>query len=69
MISTLQGLRLRECEGVLTQNNYSSDLGLFIDEIGTSIPLILEDQPLDAVLRDLVDKIQNRTWLLYGGKQ
>jgi len=69
MIATLQGLRLREREGVLTPKNYSSDMNSFIEILGKNIPFILEDQPLDTVLRDLVSKIQNRAWSLYGGKE
>lgn len=69
VIATLQGLRLREREGSLTQENYSPDMRSFIDTISGDVPFILEDKPLDAVLRDLVSKIQGRIWSLYGEKK
>lgn len=67
MIATLQGLRLREREGILTKHNYSPDLRSFIEEIGQIIPFIEEDQRLDTLLKEIVLNIQNRTWSLYGG--
>lgn len=68
MIATLQGLRLRERGGSLALKNYSPDMRSFIEAIGKNIPFILEDQPLDMVLRDIIFKIQSRSWSLYGGK-
>jgi histidine ammonia-lyase len=66
MIATLQGLRLREREGVLTRENYPPPLRLFIESLEEDIPFIAEDQPLDSVLRTIVSKIQHQAWALYG---
>ncbi|HUX78830.1 MAG TPA: aromatic amino acid lyase, partial [Alphaproteobacteria bacterium] len=69
MIATLQGLRLREREGVLTKAHYSPDMRLFIEALEMNIPFISEDQPLDMVLRDIISKIQKRVWTLYGERE
>lgn len=69
LIATFQGLRLREREGKLTHKNYSSEMCLFFKGIEKTIPFILEDQPLDAVLREVTANIQSRTWSLYGEKE
>ena len=65
LIATLQGLRLRERDGLLGHQNYPHSLKLFLETIGKTIPFILEDQPLDMVLRELVSHIQSRSWPLY----
>jgi histidine ammonia-lyase len=65
LFAALQALRLREREGVLSRENYSADLCVFIDAISESIPFVIEDQPLDTYLRDVIDKIQQRCWDLY----
>jgi len=66
LIATLQGLRLREREGLLGDHNYPPDMKVFLETVGETIPFILEDQPLDKVLRALVSQIQSRAWPLYG---
>ena len=66
MIATLQAIRLREREGVLSTDNYSSNMQSFINELSPLIPFISEDQPLDSHLRNIIAKIQNRSWNLYG---
>ena len=66
LFATTQALRLREREGILNHSHYSTDLQAFLDEVGASIPFILEDQPLEVFLRDVVTKIQQRQWSLYG---
>jgi histidine ammonia-lyase len=66
LITTHQALRLREREGVLGNENYPSDLELFLSQITDVIPFVQEDQPLDSLLRDLMVRIQKREWSLYG---
>lgn len=69
LIATFQGLRLREREDKLTHKSYSPEMCLFFKAIEKTIPFILEDQPLDAVLREVTSNIQSRTWSLYGEKE
>lgn len=69
LFATLQGIRLREREGSLNSDHYSSDLQTFIQEMAPYIPFIEEDMPIERHLRHLVAAIQNQTWPLYGAPQ
>lgn len=66
LVAAVQALRLRQQEGALGRQNYSSDMCLFLDMVNDDIPFIAEDQPLEPYLRTLLDKIQSRSWALYG---
>lgn len=65
LLATFQALRLREREGVLSTEHYSQDLRLFLKKLELSIPFLVEDQPLEGCLRELVSHIQQRVWPLY----
>lgn len=65
LLAAVQGLRLREREGVLTTKNYSEDVRKFLKKLEESIPFLIEDQPLESCLRHIVSEIQKRSWPLY----
>jgi histidine ammonia-lyase len=65
LFATIQALRLREREGVLSQQNYSTDMALFIEEINGNIPFVVEDKPLEPFLRAMLDTIQRRSLKIY----
>jgi len=65
LFAALQALRLRERAGILSVENYSPDMRVFIETIADSIPFVVEDQPLESYLRNVIDKIQQRRWTLY----
>lgn len=65
MIATLQALRLREREGVLSKENYTGCLKNYIENIKNMIPFVEEDQPLDTVLHGLLVGIKSQSWSLY----
>lgn len=65
LMAAVQGLRLREREGVLTPENYSQGLQQFLKRLELTIPFINEDKPLENCLRDIVDHIQRRVWPIY----
>lgn len=60
LIAAIQGLRLRERAGELTQENYSSELRRFIHLAASMIPFINEDIPLEPCLRELLLAVRNR---------
>ena len=66
MIATLQAIRLREREGVLSSHNYTPALRRYLDDLSTQVEFLCEDRPLDSLLRALISKIQARAWPLYG---
>ena len=65
LFASLQALRLREKEGTLSENIYTRDMTLFLNEAGRVIPFIEEDVALDEPLRKVVTCIQERCWGLY----
>ncbi len=65
LLATLQGLRLRERQGVLNSENYSEDLRLFLSKLELMIPFLVEDVPLEDCLRNIIAHIQRRTWCMY----
>lgn len=72
LIATIQALRLRERDGLEEQDgfgvhHYGNDMASFLSELKEDIPFICEDQPLEGVLRYLMEKIQNHGWTLYEG--
>jgi len=69
LVAALQALRLREREGVLNDKNYSNDMRIFRQQLEGVLPFVLEDQPLDQLLRDCVEKIQKRSFTIYGEEQ
>lgn len=69
LIATVQALRLREREGILTPENYGSDMTIFLAAVANDIPFIDEDQPLESYLRTLLFNVQSRKWCLYGEQQ
>lgn len=69
LLATVQGLRLRERQAVLTHQNYSKDLQLFIQSMESVVPFLQEDQPLEQCLRNIVSLIQKRTWPMYEVEQ
>lgn len=68
LIAALQAVRLRERDGSLTDKNYSNDMITFKESLANALPFISEDVPLDNILRDLLDKIQNQSWQIYGAE-
>ncbi len=67
LLATVQGIRLREREGILTSDNYSEDLRSFLEQLKLSIPFLNEDQPLEPCLRNIVNSIKQRSWSIYEG--
>jgi histidine ammonia-lyase len=65
LLAAVQGLRLRERQGVLTSDNYSQDMRIFLKDLETSVPFLMDDQPLENCLRHLVELMQRRAWSLY----
>ncbi len=65
LLAAVQGLRLRERQGLLTTENYSQDMRLFLKTVEAIIPFIVEDQPLENCLREVIRHIQRRAWPLY----
>jgi histidine ammonia-lyase len=67
LLATVQALRLRERQGHLSPEIYSKDMNVFLNQLETVIPFLIEDRPLEPFLRDIVDHIQRRAWPLYEG--
>jgi histidine ammonia-lyase len=65
IVATLQGLRLRIRDHRLKLDNLSIDMAAFVLQLEGAVPFVMEDQPLDGILRELVSGIQNQTWQLY----
>lgn len=65
MIATLQALRIRERQGNIATCNYSQDMLSYIEQVKNVIPYVCVDQPLDEILRELVQIIQSRSIDLY----
>lgn len=69
LLAAVQGLRLRQHQGLLSSKDYSQDLRLFLKNLEGAIPYLTEDQPLENCLRLLVMSIQQRAWPLYEVKE
>ncbi|MEK9842965.1 aromatic amino acid lyase, partial [Thalassospira sp.] len=67
LIAALQAIRLREKSGEITQKQLGPDLVAFLDHLKQDIDFIDEDKPLEATLRLVISRIQNRDWTLYDG--
>ena len=67
LIAALQAIRLREKSGEITQRQLGPDLVAFLDHLKQDIDFIDEDKPLEATLRLVISRIQNRDWTLYDG--
>ncbi|MEQ8389584.1 MAG: aromatic amino acid ammonia-lyase [Thalassospira sp.] len=69
LITVRQAISLRLKSGELEANQLGHDVWAFLTALGADIPFIDEDQPLDATLRKLVARIQDRHWALYGDEE
>ncbi|MDP2698562.1 histidine ammonia-lyase [Thalassospira sp.] len=67
LIAVRQAIVLRIKNGDVKDSQLGRDLAGFLDALGTDIPFIAEDQPLEGTLRLLITRIQDRHWSLYGG--
>ncbi|MFH1806779.1 MAG: aromatic amino acid ammonia-lyase [Pseudomonadota bacterium] len=67
LIAVRQAIILRRNNGEIKDSQLGKDVTGFLDALGTDIPFIAEDQPLEGTLRLLITRIQDRHWSLYGG--
>ena len=65
LIAVCQAVRLRHRQGELTPDTLTPEIKSFHDDLEKTIPFIDEDKPLENELRALVEKIQDRAWVLY----
>lgn len=65
LIAVCQALRLRHRDGTLFVDDLTPDVRAFHEDLQTCIPFIDEDEPLETVLRNLIDKIREQSWPLY----
>ncbi len=65
LVACVQSLRLRLKSGDLSSQDLTEDLMCFMDELDPVIPFIDEDQPLEPVLRHLLNLIGEQHWTLY----
>jgi histidine ammonia-lyase len=68
LITVSQALRLRIAQGELTPEQLGPEVDAFVTALEQDIPFLAEDQPLEAVLRQLIARIQARHWPLYTGE-
>ncbi len=68
LITVTQAVRLRIAQGEVKRVQLGPDVDAFIAALESDIPFIAEDQPLEQVLRALIDKIQTRHWPLYNSE-
>ncbi|MCS3902361.1 histidine ammonia-lyase [Methylohalomonas lacus] len=64
LIAVHQAIQLRLQQGQLARQQLTGDVQTFIDALSETVPFIDEDQPLEDVLRTLVQRIQSRQWSL-----
>ena len=62
LVTVRQAVLLRIERGELTPAQMPADLRRFYEQLGEVIPRVDEDQPLDAVLRQLIDQILVQAW-------
>jgi len=62
LMAAYQGMLLRARQGLLSSAHYSESLRLFMNKLETTVPLLIEDIPLEPCLREIVGHIQQRMW-------
>jgi len=65
MLACCQALRLRQRQGELSYDRLSEDVLTFQKSLEEDIPFVNEDEPLEDVLKLLLDRIAVRHWSLY----
>jgi histidine ammonia-lyase len=64
LLTTIQGLELRQRDGDPAVARLAPSAKAFFDELRGTVTFIEEDRVLEPVLRDLIEAIQNRRWSL-----
>lgn len=67
LLATTQGVWLRVKQGELDRESLTADMKLMLDDVSTFFDIVIEDRPLESVLRETIEHIQHQRWALYGG--
>jgi histidine ammonia-lyase len=65
LIAVSQGLEIRLRHGELKENTLSEGVRTMKSEVFKYFDFVDEDRPLEAILRQMVELIQNQHWSLY----
>jgi histidine ammonia-lyase len=57
-----QGINLRISQNELAANSLTPSLAITLAQVSADFELLVEDRPLEAVLRQTVTKIQQGEW-------
>ena len=67
MIACVQALRLRQREGEIVIADIPAKLASFVSAMSERVSFLVEDQPLDGLLRQLCAEQAEQTWdVLWG---
>ena len=65
LLAVQQGVQLRISQGEFCQQSLTPAISQMLQQLQQSYPLLTEDRPLEASLRQLIDDIQQQQWPLY----
>ena len=65
LLAAVQGIRLRIQANEIVHDSLSADVMAMYDDITGFFDNLVEDRPLESVLRFTVDAIQQERWKLY----
>jgi histidine ammonia-lyase len=69
LLAVTQALLLRIEQDELIASALCSDIQNMLQDISSRFELVREDRPLDSALREFIDLIQQKTWVLYDDKE
>ncbi|BDU75683.1 HAL/PAL/TAL family ammonia-lyase [Mesoterricola sediminis] len=64
-LAVVQALRIRERQGIAAAERLAPEARSFLEGLGSDLPFLDEDRPLDGVLSGLCDAVREQTWSLY----
>jgi len=65
LLASYQAVTLRISQGELNRETLATPIVTMLDDIGQFFELVTEDRPLESVLRQTVEYIQEKRWTLY----